>query len=192
MCSFPAGDEEKAYVFFYKYIECVQKINKNPEFKKDAKYFTSMYNIQKNSKKAIVTLEALATSLEKRYDEKNEEKIAKLDLDLKSSESKDSKLDINSNIDTPMKNGIAKDEPKAYLISHQKLYSLINQKSTTFFILDTRPAADYHNSSMTIPNSLSVPEMSLRPGTTASSIGKNLKVEFRSQWDRRTTVVCWS
>eukprot|EP00090_Calanus_glacialis_P038312 TRINITY_DN6690_c0_g1_i1.p1 TRINITY_DN6690_c0_g1~~TRINITY_DN6690_c0_g1_i1.p1 ORF type:complete len:1106 (+),score=377.60 TRINITY_DN6690_c0_g1_i1:83-3400(+) len=187
------GDEEKAYVFFYKYIECVQKINKNPEFKKDAKYFTSMYNIQKNSKKAIVTLEALATSLEKRYDEKNEEKnvaekIAKLDLDLKSSESKDSKLDINSNIDTPIKNGIAKDEPKAYLISHQKLYSLINQKSTTFFILDTRPAADYHNSSMTIPNSLSVPEMSLRPGTTASSIGKNLKVEFRSQWDRRTTV----
>jgi len=166
------GDEEKAYVFFYKYIECVQKINKNPEFKNDVKYFTSMYNIEKYSKKAIVTLDALTTSLETRYDEKNTaDRLAKLDL---------GNIAINYGID--------KDEPKDYLISHQKLYSLMNRKSTTFLILDTRPTADYNNSHIDVPNSLNVPEMLLRPGVTAASVGNTLKPEFRSQWDRRSTV----
>ena len=173
------------------------------------KYFTSMYNIQKNSKKAIDVLEALSTNLEKRYEERNvAERIAKLDLELKNSESKSSKLDENSNenIDTPVENGIGKVDPKDYLITHKKLYSLINQKSTTFLVLDTRPSdvklnfsknsvlsqyfQDYQNSRMQIPYSLNVPETILRPGTTANSVGKNLKVEDRSQWERRTSMVC--
>jgi len=185
------GDEEKAYVFFYKYVEVVTKIQKNPEFKKDVKYFTSMYNIQKNSKKAIDVLEALSTNLEKRYEERNvAERISKLDLELKNSESKSSKLDENSNenIDTPVENGIGKVDLKDYLITHKKLYSLINQKSTTFLVLDTRPSDDYQNSRMQIPYSLNVPETILRPGTTANSVGKNLKVEDRSQWERRTSM----
>lgn len=187
------GDEEKAYVFFFKYIECIQKLNKNPEFKKDAKYFHSMYNIQKNSNKAITTLEALTKSLDKRYEKKNEvktknitENIANLDLDLKNKDK--STLDVNSNIDKPAQNGIEKEGPKDYIVTHQKLYSIINQKCTSFFILDTRSAADYTNSYINLPNSLNVPEIFLRPGTTATTVRKNLKVEFRDQWDRRTTV----
>eukprot|EP00092_Neocalanus_flemingeri_P008316 GFUD01008966.1.p1 GENE.GFUD01008966.1~~GFUD01008966.1.p1 ORF type:complete len:1103 (+),score=340.51 GFUD01008966.1:377-3685(+) len=185
------GDEEKAYVFFFKYLECVQKIQKNSEFKKDSKYFTSMYNIQKNSKKAIETLEVLATSLESRYEEKNvAERLAKLDLDLLNTESKSSKLDENSNEneDTPIQNEIAKLELKDYLISPRKLQSLINEKSTTFFVLDTRTAEDYHNSFINLPNTLNVPETYLKPGTTATSVGRNVKIEFRNQWERRTSV----
>jgi len=183
------GDEEKAYVYFFKYIDLIQKINKNQEFKKDQKYFNSMFNIQKNSKKAIETLEGLTKSLIKRYESKNgvdsvTNNIAKLDLELKN---KDNKLDENSNIDT-IQNGIddgKKEEPKDYLISPQKLYSIINQKSTTFFILDTRPPADYQNSQVKLANSLNVPEGFLVPGTTAATVRRNLKVESRSQWDRR-------
>merc|ERR1719317_1613156 len=80
---------------------------------------------------------------------------------------------------------IKKEEPKDYLISPQKLYSIINQKSTTFFILDTRSSADYQNSQINLANSLNVPEGFLVPGTTAATVRKNLKVESRSQWDRR-------
>jgi len=185
------GDEEKAYVFFYKYIECVQKIQKNPEYKKDAKYYQSMYNIQKNSKKAIETLEALSKSLDHRYEEKKvAENIAKLDGELIDSEAKAIKLDINSNkkAGSPIVNGLDKVDPKEYLITYKKLYSLINEKSTSFLVLDTRPAADYQNSSIKIPQSLNVPEIFLRPGTTAASIGKNLKLEHRDQWARRTSM----
>ena len=173
-----------------------------------------MFNIQKNSKKAIDTLEGLTKSLIKRYESKNDvdsvsTNIAKLDMELKN---KDNKLDENSNIDT-IQNGIIndkKEESKDYLISPQKLYSIINQKSTTFFILDTRSSAvrfnllsiffsqilsliqDYQNSQINLANSLNVPEGFLVPGTTAATVRKNLKVESRSQWDRRMNMVILS
>ena len=173
-----------------------------------------MFNIQKNSKKAIDTLEGLTKSLIKRYESKNDvdsvsTNIAKLDMELKN---KENKLDENSNFDT-IQNGIIndkKEEPKDYLISHQKLYSIINQKSTTFFILDTRSSAvrfnllsiffsqilsliqDYQNSQINLANSLNVPEGFLVPGTTAATVRKNLKVESRSQWDRRKNMVILS
>ena len=105
-----------------------------------------MYNIQKNSKKAITTLEALTKSLDKRYEKKNEvktknitENIANLDLDLKNKDK--STLDVNSNIDKPAQNGTEKQGSKDHIVTHQKLYNIINQKCTSFFILDTRSAA---------------------------------------------------
>ena len=46
------GDEEKSYVLFFKYVELTKKVRLHPEYKKDEKYFDSMYNIKKNCKKA--------------------------------------------------------------------------------------------------------------------------------------------
>ena len=60
------GDEEQAYVLFYKYIELVQKIMIHTEFKKDEKYYKSMYNFPKNVRKSVEILESLTESLEKR------------------------------------------------------------------------------------------------------------------------------
>ena len=64
------GDEEKSYLLFFKYVELAKKISQHPEYKKDEKYFDSMFNIKKNSKKAIDALEGLTESLNKRYNEK--------------------------------------------------------------------------------------------------------------------------
>ena len=72
------------------------------------------------------------------------------------------------------------------LISAKKLMSLIQEKSTSFFILDTRPSRDYSDSRMNIPNSVNIPEEILTPGVTAASVGRNLPVQERPQWDRRT------
>ena len=185
-----SGDEEKAYVYFFKYIELVEKIRKNANYKKDPKYFNNMYSIQKNFKKAIETLEALTLSLETRYSEKCSVKISENQKDSVEINVPIRKLDVNSNIDTA-KNGLEIDIPRENLISYRKLHSLFQEKSTTFLILDTRPVKDYENSKISHPSSINIPESCLMPGITAESIGKNLKVEFRDQWQRRSQMVLW-
>ena len=197
------GDEEEAYVLFFKYIELIQKIRSHAEYKKDEKYYSSMYNFVKNYKKSILTLESLNESLEKRYSERlKEEKkgaLRAIDEELKSAkQAKSGKLDINYNSDHfsstpishPQKNGLPKEveEPKDYIITHKKLHSIIEQKSTSFFILDTRSQEDYENSHMTLAQSINIPEHVLKPGTTAATIGKSLKIQDRCQWDRRTNM----
>ena len=51
------GDQEKAYILFYKYVECVQRIQRHPEYKKDEKYYVSMFNLKKNMRLGIENLE---------------------------------------------------------------------------------------------------------------------------------------
>ena len=70
------GDQEKAYILFYKYVECVQRIQKHHEYKKDEKYYVSMFNLKKNMRLGIENLETLTTALERRYEEKEAEAVA--------------------------------------------------------------------------------------------------------------------
>ena len=196
------GDEEQAYVLFYKYIELVQKIYIHTEFKKDEKYYKSMYNFPKNMKKSVDVLEFLTENLEKRYAEKlKEEKkdaLKAIGEELKSAkQAKSGKLDINFNSNndhltsTPIhrQNGLPRvEELKDYIITHKRLHSIIEQKSTTFFILDTRSQEEYEDSHMTLPQSFNIPEHVLKPGTTAATIGKSLKIQDRCEWERRTGV----
>jgi len=193
------GDEEKSYVLFFKYVELAKKIRQHPEYKKDEKYFDSMYNIKKNCKKAIDALEGLTENLDKRYNEKLKmETMREISEEVtmkKVNKSSKIKVDFNSNenlTSTPISgaNGLrSREEPKVlkdYIVTHKKLHSIIQQKSTSFFILDTRSAEDYSMSHIDLPQSLNVSEQFLRPGTTAATIGKSLKIQERCQWERRT------
>ena len=191
------GDEEKSYVLYFKFVELAKKIRQHPEYKKDEKYFDSMYNIKKNCKKAIDALEGLTDNLDKRYNEKLKiETVREISEEVtmkKVNKSSKLKVDFNSNenlTSTPISavtNGPrTREEPKDYIVTHKRLFSIIQQKSTSFFILDTRSAEDYTLSHINIPQSLNVSEQFLRPGTTAATIGKSLKIQERCQWDRRT------
>lgn len=226
------GDQEKAYILFYKYVECVQRIQRHPEYKKDEKYYVSMFNLKKNMRLGIENLESLSTALERRYEEKEAEavaeklsKVASLNADLiiaegnstsgpgeskitstpkssreggpltmirnglvvePTSEVIDVDASFESNSGESLANGHHIEEEN--LISAKKLMSLIQEKSTSFFIFDTRPSADYSDSRVSIPNSVNIPEEILAPGVTAASVGRNLSVQERPQWDRRTGV----
>jgi len=189
------GDEEKAYVLYFKYIELVGIIKKKQEFKNDEKYYKSMFNIPKNFKKAVESLEGLTESLEKRYNEKLKlETLKEISDEVESNKiAKKNKLkfDINSNenlTSTPIivKNGSKAPEVRDYIITHKQLFSLISERSSSFFILDTRSSDDYQNSCISLPQSLNIPEHILKPGTTASTIGKSLQLQERCQWETRT------
>ena len=65
------GDEEKSYVLFFQYVELDKNIRLHPEFKKDEKYFDSVYDFQNNYQKAFNALMDLTVNLHKRYNENN-------------------------------------------------------------------------------------------------------------------------
>ena len=195
-----SGDEEGAYILFFKYVELVTKIRSNPEYKRDEKYYVSMYNIQKNLRKAIEALEALTLSLEERYSDLRKVTMKEISDEVSNAKNKSrkDKIDFNSNehkTSTPIVNGlknihkdpVAEVETKDYLISYKKLHSIISDKATSFFLLDTRSSDDYKASHMDIPQSLNVAEQFLKPGTTATTIGKSLGIQERFQWDKRAS-----
>ena len=80
----------------------------------------------------------------------------------------------------------AADIKEDYLVTPERLHSIIQQKSASFFILDTRSAEDYTVSHINLPQSLNVPEKILKPGIAAATIGKLLKIQERCQWERRS------
>ena len=68
-------------------MECVQRIQRHPEYKKDEKYYVSMFNLKKNMRLGIENLESLSSALERRYEEKEAEAVAeKLSKVIKSSQ----------------------------------------------------------------------------------------------------------
>ena len=70
------GDQEKAYVLFYKYFELYKAVRKSVEYKKDKIYYDSMVN-PKDVKEVIEHLESLNILLKERYDEEEKAKEAK-------------------------------------------------------------------------------------------------------------------
>ena len=69
------GDQEKAYVLFFKFIELAKTIRKSREYKKDKVYYDSMVSLQ-NVKDALEHLESLSIVLKQRYQEKEAKQVA--------------------------------------------------------------------------------------------------------------------
>ena len=70
------GDQEKAYVLFFKYCELFKAIRKSIEYKKDKVYYDSMVTT-KSFKDALDHIESLTIVLKERYDEKEEKEALK-------------------------------------------------------------------------------------------------------------------
>jgi len=176
------GEEEQAYILFWKFVQLCKCIITKQEFKKDEKYFEGMYKIKKNMSEAIVALEALTESLEAKY-KKLEEKEAN-SKEKKKEEAKERLIKENG---TENKENLPL-KPDEHKITVKELDTLFKQKSSSFFLLDTRPAQDYQRSQIKCPNSINIPEEILSRGGTATSIGRSIHISERSQWERRFTV----
>jgi ubiquitin carboxyl-terminal hydrolase 8 len=184
------GDEEAAYVLYCKYFELVKVIKKSSEYKKDRDYFDSMIN-KKTVKATMDKLEEISKSLEKRYEKQNDLQEAKKMMEAQ--RLRPSPTSTPPPPKTVLINGFIKDSNspsivRVHVIEPIRLYALINEKCTPFFLMDTRPQADYKASHIKNPASISVPEEILKPGSTVKAIERNLHIEQRSQWGRRNTV----
>ena len=127
------GDEERAYVLYMKYFQIYKNIKSSKDYAKDKTYFDSMIS-SKSVKNAMDNLETLQASLEARYKSKKDEENRK-NLELKKAKElknhQNGVSNSNSNHET------------SHFVSPTQLYALINEKSSSFLILDCRPANDY-------------------------------------------------
>ena len=70
------GDQEKAYVLFFKYCELAKTIRKSLEYQKDKLYYNSMVS-PKSVKDALDHLDSLTIVLNQRYEEKEKNEALK-------------------------------------------------------------------------------------------------------------------
>ena len=163
------GDEERAYVLYMKYFQIYKTIKSSKDYAKDKTYFDSMIS-SKTVNGAMNNLETLQASLEARYKSKKDEENRK-NLELKKAkELKNHQNGVNSN-----SNSNSHHAPESHFVSPTQLYALINEKSSSFLILDGRPANDYKTSHLK-HNSLNVPEDILKPGIVVQKIERQLHI----------------
>ncbi|XP_061450837.1 ubiquitin carboxyl-terminal hydrolase 8 isoform X2 [Rhineura floridana] len=195
-------DEEKAYVFYMKYVTVYKLINKRPDFKQQQDYFHSILG-PTNIKKAIEEAERLSESLKLRYEEaevrkKLEEEERQEEQQLKKQESNDdANVLTKTSSETPsdpigknqMINGESKSSterkelPETGAITAEKLFKMMMDKTIKLMIMDARCLKDYQESC--IVNSVCVPEEAINPGVTANWIEAKLPDTSKEPWKGR-------
>lgn len=193
------GDEEKAYVFYMKFLFVFELIKKRSDFKQNQDYFKALIG-PSTIKRAIEEAEKLSKSLKNRYEEAEVRKrLEELDKE-EEQKRKDAKLfpkethgSISHHSDksvwvngekkdlTPKKE-IPSDVPKG-AITPEKLFAMMKDTDIKVIIMDTRKASDFEESH--IQPSISVPEEAISPGFTASRIESNLPEASKAVWDGR-------
>ncbi|XP_043219713.1 ubiquitin carboxyl-terminal hydrolase 8-like [Amphibalanus amphitrite] len=202
-----AGDEERAFVLFMRYMEIHNQIRSKPEYKKDEKYYNSLLGMKK-FEQALGVCERLQTDLKNRYALRLEEEEAKKLIEKQERLAKQEKHDkaaargggkaavgksashtavIPPAADaTPSPAAAAADVETT--ISCTALNSLIKQESTSYLIVDVRPAADFADSRLVSRFVVSVPAEMVRPGVTAPALEAQLPEPSRQLFARRRTV----
>lgn len=200
-------DEEKAYVFYMKYLTIYDLVKKRPDFKQQQEYFMTMLG-PNSIKKAIEEAEKLSESLKLRYEEvevrkkleekeRQEEKKKKEERTEK--ESGQSSPKITSNKDNKkvvfqvkdgqneMKNSAPKALTPAGGVTAEKLFSMMKDQALTLIVMDARRIKDYEESHIQVPaqTCISVPEEAISPGITVTQIEAKLPEASKDHWRRR-------
>nr|XP_033775867.1 ubiquitin carboxyl-terminal hydrolase 8 isoform X2 [Geotrypetes seraphini] len=200
-------DEEKAYIFYMKYLFLFDLIKTRPDFKQHQDYFQSILG-PSTIKKAIEEAEKLSESLKNRYEEAEvrkrlEEKERLEEQQRKKQEAakndgrymaKQFSGDIQDSKEKPQEiNGekkdlMEKDKPRNDILSKgaitaEELFAMMKDQSIDVIIMDSRSIKDYQESH--IQSSVSIPEEAIMPGVTASWIEAKLPDDSKELWHKR-------
>ncbi|XP_054162411.1 ubiquitin carboxyl-terminal hydrolase 8-like [Oppia nitens] len=176
------GDEERAYILYYRYFQTIKTIKQSNDYKKDEKYYSGLIGLNK-LKEVVETLETLVESLVKRYNtlkeslemrakEINESNAVVNDnLSNKSSDSSKSKSSDTNDSDYPVIDSVS-------LVEHLENSSDINK----ILIIDIRSADEFNKSSISIKkvktsadvNVINIPNNLLVAGMTAAKLDQHL------------------
>ncbi|KAK3893812.1 hypothetical protein Pcinc_002393 [Petrolisthes cinctipes] len=176
-------DEERAYVLYMRFFSAVNTVQKTPEYTKEKRYYDSLLDI-KTTKKVLSRAEDLQKSLQRRYEFANYAEVKEKTPEVIKEKKKDeSVVDKVAEVAKPpgpsLANGVSEDDE---FLSCKKLYTLMTEKCSSYIILDARPCHDFHQSHMTLPKVINVPEDILKPGLTAGKIGSQLDEDAKLVW----------
>lgn len=196
-------DEEKAYVFYMKYLSIYDLIKKRPDFKQQQDYFMTMLG-PNSIKKAIEEAEKLSESLKLRYEEvevrkkleekeRQEEKKRKEEITEKESGRSSPKSTSNKD-NKKVKDGqneIKNSTPKVLSpvggVTAEKLFNMMKDQTLSLIVMDARRFNDYEESHIQVPaqTCISVPEEAVSPGITVNQIEAKLPEGSKDPWRRR-------
>lgn len=196
-------DEEKAYVFYMKYLTIYDLVKKRPDFKQQQDYFMTMLG-PNSIKKAIEEAEKLSESLKLRYEEvevrkkleekeRQEEKKRKEERTEKESGQSSPKTTSNKDIKKVKEgqNEIKNAAPKASTppggVTAEKLFNMMKDQTLTLIVMDARRLKDFEESHIQVPaqTCISVPEEAVSPGITVNQIEAKLPEASKDHWRRR-------
>lgn len=196
-------DEEKAYVFYMKYLTIYDLVKKRPDFKQQQDYFLTMLG-PNSIKKAIEEAEKLSESLKLRYEEvevrkkleekeRQEEKKRKEEITEKESGRSSPKPTSNKDAkkvkdgQNEIKNTTPKATPPPGGVTAEKLFSMMKDQTLTLIVMDARRLKDFEESHIQVPaqTCISVPEEAVSPGITVNQIEAKLPEGSRDHWRRR-------
>ncbi len=167
------GDEEKAFIYYMKFFEAFKIIRSSKEYGGDPKYYDNMIG-RKNLKDVMERCEQLSTSLTARYQ-------AQQDKQRELKEKQEVSAERKKVAESPSETALTAFGPK-------QLYQLMEQKATSFLVLDCRPTQDFEASCLQGEYSLNVPAENINPGLTAKKLETNMTIDKRKMWKRRCTV----
>ncbi|CAH1789341.1 unnamed protein product [Owenia fusiformis] len=187
------GDEERAYVLFMRYFDCIQNIKKTADYKKNEQYYRDLMGT-KNLLKAMDEAERLQESLKKRYEEREAEEIVKkldaLDMQQEENSKKQQEQDAIEAEKIKAAEIIIQDKvtAEAGVITPQQLYTLLTDGTTSLLVIDTRSEKEFQESHLNIEQCISIPSDIIPSGTTVTYIEKALPTASKVLWDLRDQV----
>ncbi|XP_053321110.1 ubiquitin carboxyl-terminal hydrolase 8 [Spea bombifrons] len=186
------GDEEKAYVFYMKFLFVFELIKKRADFKQNQDYFKSLLG-PSTILKSVEEAEKLSESLKNRYEEAEVRKKLEERERLEEQKKLEGSLlpkEIPDIVSNQMANGAKKELLKKEssnvppgAIAPENLFPMMNDSNISILIMDARCAKDFEESH--IRSSISVPQEAICPGYTTSKIETNLPDASKAEWDRR-------
>ncbi|KAG8440543.1 hypothetical protein GDO86_006330 [Hymenochirus boettgeri] len=192
------GDEEKAYVFYMKYLFVFELIKKRSDFKQNQEYYKSLLG-PSTILKSVEEAEKLSESLKNRYEEaevrkKLEERERKDELKNQDGnlflkevlEDVSCRLDKNVTVNGETRVISDKESPVNVprgAITPENLFAMMKDQNISLIIMDARSSKDFQESH--IQASISVPQEAISPGFTASKIESNLPDASKEMWNKR-------
>lgn len=196
-------DEEKAYVFYMKYLTIYDLVKKRPDFKQQQDYFMTMLG-PNSIKKSIEEAEKLSESLKLRYEEvevrkkleekeRQEEKKRKEERTEKESGQSSPKTTSNKDIkkvkegQNEIKNATPKAPTLAGGVTAEKLFNMMMDQTLTLIVMDARTFKDFEESHIHVSaqTCISVPEEAVSPGITVNQIEAKLPEASKDHWRKR-------
>uniref|UniRef100_A0A8C6TSZ9 Ubiquitin carboxyl-terminal hydrolase n=1 Tax=Neogobius melanostomus TaxID=47308 RepID=A0A8C6TSZ9_9GOBI len=187
-------DEEKAYVFYMKYLTIYDLVKKRPDFKQQLVkpiQYKPIYSLEEAEKLSESLKLRLVVRGSQKLEEKErqEEKRRKEEMTEKESGRASPKTTSNKDIKKVDWSRLPAVTPVGG-VTAEKLFNMMRDQTLSLIVMDGRSLKDFEESHIQVPAQacISVPEEAVSPGITVNQIEAKLPEASKDHWRRRGLV----
>uniref|UniRef100_A0A8C6TYV1 Ubiquitin carboxyl-terminal hydrolase n=1 Tax=Neogobius melanostomus TaxID=47308 RepID=A0A8C6TYV1_9GOBI len=188
-------DEEKAYVFYMKYLTIYDLVKKRPDFKQQLVkpiQYKPIYSLEEAEKLSESLKLRLVVRGSQKLEEKErqEEKRRKEEMTEKESGRASPKTTSNKDIKKVEHWSRLPAVTPVGGVTAEKLFNMMRDQTLSLIVMDGRSLKDFEESHIQVPAQacISVPEEAVSPGITVNQIEAKLPEASKDHWRRRGLV----